>query len=41
MICLEEARHDLEEGDYVTFAEVKGMTELNNCPPRKVKVLGK
>ncbi|KAJ1974171.1 E1 ubiquitin-activating protein [Dimargaris xerosporica] len=38
--CLDEARHGLEDGDYVTFSEVLGMTELNGCEPRKVKVLG-
>lgn len=30
----------MEEGDYVTFSEVQGMTELNNCKPIKIKVLG-
>ncbi|GAB6029875.1 E1 ubiquitin-activating protein [Chamberlinius hualienensis] len=38
--CLDEARHGLEDGDFVTFTEVEGMTELNNCEPRKIKVLG-
>lgn len=38
--CLDEARHGLEDGNYVTFSEVKGMVELNNCEPRKIKVLG-
>jgi len=38
--CLDEARHGLEDGDYVTFAEVDGMSELNACAPRKIKVLG-
>jgi len=38
--CLDESRHDLQDGDYVTFSEVQGMTELNGCEPRKVKVLG-
>jgi ubiquitin-activating enzyme E1 len=37
----EETRHGLEDGDYVTFTEIKGMTELNGCEPRKIKVLGK
>ncbi|KAJ9117717.1 hypothetical protein QFC24_006431 [Naganishia onofrii] len=37
---LEETRHGLEDGDYVTFSEVKGMTELNGCAPRKVTVKG-
>lgn len=38
--CLEESRHGFEDGDYVTFSEVRGMVELNNCKPRKIKVLG-
>ncbi|KAG0338439.1 SPS-sensor component ptr3 [Podila humilis] len=37
--CLDETRHGLEDGDYVTFVEVKGM-DLNDAVPRKVKVLG-
>lgn len=38
--CLDETRHGFEDGDYVTFSEVQGMTELNNCLPKKIKVLG-
>ncbi|TPX30935.1 hypothetical protein SmJEL517_g05591 [Synchytrium microbalum] len=38
--CLEETRHGLEDGDYVTFKEVKGMTELNSAQPQKIKVTG-
>ncbi|KAG1656714.1 Ubiquitin-like modifier-activating enzyme 1 [Nymphon striatum] len=38
--CLDEARHGLEDGDYVTFSEVKGMEELNGCEPIKIKFLG-
>lgn len=38
--CLEETRHDFEDGDYVTFSEVNGMVELNGCQPRKVTVIG-
>ncbi|KAJ8047744.1 Ubiquitin-like modifier-activating enzyme 1 [Holothuria leucospilota] len=38
--CLDESRHGFESGDYVTFSEVQGMTELNSCEPRKIKVLG-
>ncbi|CDS05756.1 Putative Ubiquitin-activating enzyme E1 1 [Lichtheimia ramosa] len=38
--CLDETRHGLEDGDFVTFTEVKGMDGLNNSAPRKVKVLG-
>lgn len=38
--CLDEQRHGYESDDYVTFSEVQGMTELNQCEPRKIKVLG-
>jgi len=38
--CLDETRHGMEDGDYVQFSEVQGMTELNGCEPRKIKVLG-
>jgi ubiquitin-activating enzyme E1 len=38
--ALDESRHGLEDGDYVTFTEVKGMEELNNGDPRKVTVKG-
>ncbi|WWD17448.1 hypothetical protein CI109_101889 [Kwoniella shandongensis] len=38
--CLDETRHGLEDGDYVTFSEVKGMEGLNGCEPRKVTVKG-
>ncbi|RXK40091.1 ubiquitin-activating enzyme E1 [Tremella mesenterica] len=38
--CLEETRHGLEDGDFVTFSEVKGMEALNGCEPRKVTVKG-
>ena len=38
--CLDETRHSFQDGDYVTFTEIQGMTELNRCEPRKVKVLG-
>ena len=40
MTCLDETRHSFQDGDYVTFTEVQGMTELNRCEPRQVKVLG-
>uniref|UniRef100_A0A7N6B0G1 E1 ubiquitin-activating enzyme n=1 Tax=Anabas testudineus TaxID=64144 RepID=A0A7N6B0G1_ANATE len=39
--CLDEARHGFESGDYVTFTEVQGMTELNGCQPVEIKVLGR
>jgi len=38
--CLDEVRHGLEDGQFVTFSEVKGMEELNGCEPRKVSVKG-
>lgn len=38
--CIDDTRHGMEDGDYVTFSEVLGMTELNNCEPIKIKVLG-
>ncbi|WKY05963.1 hypothetical protein Q1695_006288 [Nippostrongylus brasiliensis] len=38
VITLENQMHGLEDGDYVTFSEVKGMTELNNCAPLKITV---
>lgn len=37
---LDETRHGLEDGDFVTFAEIKGMDALNGTAPRKIKVLG-
>jgi len=37
---LDETRHGLEDGDFVTFTEVKGMEALNGCEPRKVTVKG-
>ena len=40
MTCLDETRHGLEDGDFVTFTEVQGMTELNGCEPRKIAVKG-
>ncbi|KAI0243169.1 Ubiquitin-like modifier-activating enzyme 1 [Lamellibrachia satsuma] len=38
--CVDETRHGYESGDYVTFSEVQGMTQLNGCEPVKIKVLG-
>lgn len=38
--CIDETRHGLEDGDFVTFREVQGMTELNACEPRKITVKG-
>ncbi|KAI9327506.1 hypothetical protein DFJ73DRAFT_766321 [Zopfochytrium polystomum] len=38
--CLEDHRHGLEDGDYVKFQEIKGMTALNDIEPVKVTVSG-
>jgi ubiquitin-activating enzyme E1 len=38
--ALDETRHGLEDGDYVTFSEVEGMEGLNGCDPRKIEVKG-
>jgi len=38
--CMDESRHGLEDGDYVIFQEVQGMTEINGCKPKKITVLG-
>ena len=38
--ALDETRHGLEDGDYVTFTEVQGMEGLNGSEPRKVTVKG-
>eukprot|EP01114_Cavostelium_apophysatum_P002407 TRINITY_DN1214_c0_g1_i1.p1 TRINITY_DN1214_c0_g1~~TRINITY_DN1214_c0_g1_i1.p1 ORF type:complete len:1031 (-),score=362.58 TRINITY_DN1214_c0_g1_i1:41-3133(-) len=37
--ALEEHRLPFEDGDYVTFTEVQGMTELNNSAPRQIKMI--
>ncbi|TMW63332.1 hypothetical protein Poli38472_002273 [Pythium oligandrum] len=36
----DEARHQLETGDYVTFREITGFPFLNECAPRRVTVTG-
>ncbi|XP_048462212.1 ubiquitin-like modifier-activating enzyme 1 [Rhincodon typus] len=36
--CIDEAWHGFQTGDYVTFSQVQGMTELNNCKPVEVQV---
>ncbi|KAJ6465614.1 hypothetical protein C8R47DRAFT_1180115 [Mycena vitilis] len=38
--CSDEFRHHLQDGDFVTFAEVEGMKELNGCEPYEVRVKG-
>jgi ubiquitin-activating enzyme E1 len=39
VVVLDEEKHNFEDGDYVTFAEIRGMSELNDAIPRKIKVL--
>ncbi|KAI8945839.1 putative ubiquitin-protein ligase [Xylaria longipes] len=38
--ALDETRHGLVDGDYVTFSEVEGMEAINGAEPRKVTVKG-
>ncbi|KAK5165139.1 E1 ubiquitin-activating protein [Saxophila tyrrhenica] len=38
--ALDETRHGLEDGDFVTFSEVEGMEGLNDGNPRKITVKG-
>ncbi|CZT42318.1 probable ubiquitin-protein ligase (E1-like (ubiquitin-activating) enzym) [Rhynchosporium secalis] len=38
--ALDETRHGLEGGDYVTFTELQGLEALNSAEPRKVTVKG-
>lgn len=38
--ALDETRHGLEDGDFVTFSEVEGMEALNDAAPRKITVKG-
>jgi ubiquitin-activating enzyme E1 len=38
--ALDESRHGLEDGDFVEFAELKGMEGLNGAAPRKITVKG-
>jgi len=38
--ALDETRHGLEDGDFVTFSELQGMESLNGSEPRKITVKG-
>ena len=38
--ALDETRHGLEDGDYVTFTELQGMEKLNESEPKRVTVKG-
>lgn len=35
-----ERRHGFQDGDWVVFSEVQGMTQLNGSKPRQIKVTG-
>lgn len=35
----EDKKHSFNDGDYVKFREVEGMTELNSLPPVQIKVI--
>ncbi|XP_053172393.1 ubiquitin-like modifier-activating enzyme 1 [Scomber japonicus] len=38
--CADDQKHRFSDGSYVSFSEVKGMTELNNITPVEIKVRG-
>eukprot|EP01025_Chloroclados_australasicus_P042611 TRINITY_DN4529_c0_g2_i1.p1 TRINITY_DN4529_c0_g2~~TRINITY_DN4529_c0_g2_i1.p1 ORF type:complete len:1048 (-),score=190.46 TRINITY_DN4529_c0_g2_i1:257-3400(-) len=38
VITVEDERLQFQDGDYVTFTEVQGMTELNSLDPMKMKI---
>ena len=40
LVTTADDRHPFQEGDMVTFSDVRGMIELNGCEPRAVHVLG-
>ena len=35
--CVDDERLEFQDGDYVVFSEIRGMTELNDGKPRKIK----
>jgi ubiquitin-activating enzyme E1 len=35
----EDKRHKFQDGDYVRFTEIEGMTELNTLPPTEIQVI--
>ena len=37
----QDRRHGFQDGDFVVFREVQGMTELNDGKPRQIKVSGR
>lgn len=41
MFTLEGSFHGFEDGDYIKFSEIRGMTELNAIDPVQIKVISK
>ena len=39
VFCYTDTRHNLEDGDFVSFSEVGGMKALNSYKPQEIKVL--
>lgn len=39
MTVNDEKRHGLTNDDYVTFKEIEGTSALNQCEPKRVKVV--
>ncbi|XP_073140543.1 ubiquitin-activating enzyme E1 1-like isoform X2 [Henckelia pumila] len=37
VFCVDDERLEFEDGDLVVFSEIRGMTELNDGKPRKIK----
>ena len=35
--CVEDERLEFQDGDFVVFSEIHGITELNDGKPRKIK----
>ncbi|EFA76257.1 ubiquitin activating enzyme E1 [Heterostelium album PN500] len=36
---VDEQKLQLQDGDFITFKEINGMTQLNDLPPQKIKVI--
>ncbi|KAJ3699537.1 hypothetical protein LUZ61_003242 [Rhynchospora tenuis] len=36
--CVDDERLEFQDGNYVLFSEIRGMTELNDSKPRKIKM---
>lgn len=40
VICVDESQNGFDRGNFVSFTEVQGMSELNGIGPIEIKVLG-